>query len=431
MKDNQKVNLRNIVLSMLVESLDGKGFSHILVNDVFSKNNLDENDRAFVSRLYLGTLEQVVYLDYTLGRYSRMRLEKMKPVIKNILRLSLYQMFFMDAVPDHAAINEGVNLAKLRGFGSLQGFVNGILRAVQRDGAPKEVPDFVKFSTPKWLYDFLVEQDGKEMAEAFLANANETKEFVSVRLNLQKKEKEEIITILKEDGCEVKEYDCLYEAVGIKGFSNLTSLSAYKQGLFFVQNISSMYIANVIAGYTDKNQVKVIIDTCAAPGGKSLHLAEKFSESAVIARDVSEAKVKLIEENVKRMGYVNVTSQVFNALKIDEAMLKKADVVVADLPCSGLGVIGNKPDIKHRLKIEDLESLAKLQRDILASVQTMVSENGLLCFSTCTVNKGENEENVKWFTGKYPFELICEKKFYPQDEDDFDGFYIALLRRTY
>lgn len=427
--EDNKVNLRNLVLSMLVETLDGKGFSHILVNDAFSKNNLDENERAFVSRLFLGTLEQIVYLDFILGQYSRMRIEKMRPVIKNILRLSLYQMLFMDSVPDHAAINEGVKLAKKRGFDSLQGLVNGILRAVQRDGVPQEVPEYVKVSTPKWLYDFLVEQDGQEKAEAYLKNANKPREYVSIRLNLLKKEKEEIVAQLKEEGCEVIEFDDMPEAVGIKGFESITSLQAYKQGLFFVQNISSMYIAKLVEEHVNKNNVKIIVDTCAAPGGKTLHLAQKFSDCAIISRDINDSKVRLIEENVKRMGCLNVTCQVFNALTADESMTKKADVVVADLPCSGLGVIGNKPDIKYRVTRNDLDQLAKLQRDILDSVQTMVADNGLLSYSTCTLNKGENEENVKWFTEKYPFELIYEKKIYPESDNRYDGFYIALLRR--
>ncbi len=426
-KETEK-NLRNIVLTMLVETLEKGGFSHIVVNDTFSENDLNGQERAFITRLFTGVLERLILIDSIINNYSKTNTQKMKPVVRNILRLSVYQMFYMDSVPDHAAINEAVKLAKKKGFGGLTGFINGVLRSIQRGGMPEDLPENVQACAPKWFYEKMVQQEGEEAAKAFFAACLEPGGNLSVRLNLRKGTKKEIIHSLKEEGCEVCEDSKINEAVSIRGFEKLTELKAYKQGLLFIQDISSMNIAIEAEKALKEKLPELIIDVCAAPGGKSTHLAEKYPSARIISRDLTSQKTELIEANKKRLGLDNVESQVWDALKLDESLVNKADLVIADLPCSGLGVIGNKPDIKWRVKEKDLKELELLQKDILKVVQAYVKEGGLLSYSTCTVNQGENAGNVKWFTDNYPFELITEKYFLPGRET-CDGFYIAILKR--
>ncbi len=413
---------------MLVETLEKGGFSHLVVKDTFSALNLNGSERAFVTRLFTGVLERLILIDYIINAYSKTNTQKMKPVIKNLLRLSVYQLFYMDSVPDHAAINEAVQLAKKKGFGGLTGFVNGVLRNIRRGGIPENLPENVKSCVPKWLYEKMVQQEGKEVAEGFFNACLEPENNVSARLNLRKAEKEEILNSLKKDGCNAEEDVEINEAVYLHGFEKLTELKAYKNGWIFIQDISSMNIGieaeNVFAG----KKPKLILDVCAAPGGKSTHLAEKFPEARILSRDLTDAKTKWIEENIQRLGLDNVECQVWDARKLDETLIKKADLVIADLPCSGLGVIGNKPDIKWRVKEKDLKELEQLQKSILSIVQSYVKTEGILIYSTCTVNQGENSENVRWFTENYPFELVKEKHFLPGREKS-DGFYIAILKR--
>ncbi|MCQ2529733.1 MAG: 16S rRNA (cytosine(967)-C(5))-methyltransferase RsmB [Lachnospiraceae bacterium] len=426
-KDAEK-NLRNIVCTMLVETLEKGGFSHIVVNDTFSSNDLDGQERAFVTRLFTGVLERLILIDSIINAYSKTNTQKMKPVIRNILRLSVYQLFYMDSVPDHAAINEAVLLAKKKGFGGLTGFVNGVLRNIQRNGIPENLPENVRCCTPKWFYEKMVQQEGKEAAEGFFYACLESGKNVSVRLNLRKESKENIVKSLIADGCKVEKDPEIKEAVYISGFEKLTELNAYKNGLIFIQDTSSMNIGVEAGNALSEKTPKLIIDVCAAPGGKSTHLAEKYPEARIISRDLTPEKTKLIEENRTRLGLSNVECQVWDALSLDETLVEKADLVVADLPCSGLGVIGNKPDIKWRVKEKDLKELEQLQKNILTVVQSYVKPDGILIYSTCTVNQGENSDNVQWFTENYPFELQKEKKFLP-GRDNSDGFYIAVLKR--
>lgn len=423
--ENNK-NLRNIVLTMLTETLDKGEFSHNIINKVFSDSTLSYRDRAFINRLYSGTLEKIVLIDYAIGQFSSVPMKKMKAVIRNILRMSVYQLHFMDSVPAHSCIDEAVKLTRKRGFSNLTGFVNGILRKIQREFVNLDLPENVKVSMPEWLYKLIIEQYGKEDGNLYFQSGEKKRSETIVRFNLMKATSQQIIDILEKDGCKVVKYGTLDSAYLISGFESLTSLKAFKQGLIIMQDISSMIAVETAAADTVDN--KLIIDVCAAPGGKSLFMAEKFPQATVISRDLTEYKISLIKENVKRLGIKNIKTEVHDALINDESYKEKADIVIADLPCSGLGVIGKKPDILYRVKESDLENLAMLQRNILDVVQNYVKPGGILLYSTCTVNKKENEENTAWFLKKYGFILESEKQFIP-GKDDTDGFYIARLKK--
>ncbi len=428
MGQERKEDLRNIVLTMLVETVEKQGFSHILIQDVFSKYDLDPQEKAFIERLYRGTLEQILYLDHILEQYVKGGKKKTKPVIWNILRMSLYQMLFMDGVPDRAAIYEGVRLTEKRGFHNLKGFVNAVLRNAQRGSLPENVPEYIRLSVPEWLYERMVKQEGKETATLFFEAVNSQDKWVCARLNLKARGREEILALLEEDSCQVRSVEGIPEAVYLKSGHDLTTLKAYQGGLLFFQDSSAMYPASLLEQYANKEKVHRIVDVCAAPGGKTLHLAEKYPDAQILARDISANKTALIEENVKRMRADQVKVQIWDATVPDPELECRADIVVADLPCSGLGDIGSKPEIRYRVKEEDIRTLSRLQKEILETVQSYVADEGFLSYSTCTVTREENEDNTQWFLSQFPFELLAERRFLP-GIDDCDGAYVALFRR--
>lgn len=427
-KQTEKTDIRAIVLQMLVDTIEKRAFSHIVLNQAFSSNKLNHQEKIFAGRLYHGVLERVFYLDWIISSYSSVKINKMKPVIRNILRMSLYQMLFMDAVPDHAAINEAVRLTKKKGLKGLAPFVNGLLRAFQRGGIKPGMPEHIKHSVPLWLYELEVDELGKKAADAFFDAACNPDAGLYVRMNLREKTAEEIIALLEADGCRAEQVPELKEALRLSEVGELTELSAFKKGLITVQDLSSMFVGKTAAEFTEPDKVRQILDVCAAPGGKSLHLAETFPDAFVCARDLSEAKVKLIEENIKRSEAKNIQAETFDALVLDEPRKGKMDIVLADLPCSGLGVIGRKADIKLRLSEGDLTELAELQRQILEVVNQYVKPGGILIYSTCTVNRKENRENAVWFEENYPFEKLYERQFLP-GQDECDGFYLTVFQK--
>lgn len=441
--EKKEKNVREIALSLLTEVIDKGEFSHIAFNRVLTQGTFSREERVFLSRLFHGVLEQSIFLDGIIAAYSKVKINKIKPLIRNLLRMSLYQMLYMDSVPDHAAINESVKIAKKKGLSGLVPFINGLLRAFQRGGVPKDLPPHVRCSAPQWLYEKMVRELGYEAAERMFAAVGAPKDSLYARLTLSRASKEEIVRMLQEDGCRVQDVADMpienqatkealmlsfADAVTVKQVGDLQSLRAFCEGLCFVQDKSSICVGETAAAFADAASVLHVVDVCAAPGGKSLHLAEKFPKAQIIARDLSEEKVKLIEENIMRSKACRVSAQAHDALVPDEQLCGKMDIVLADLPCSGLGVIGRKPDIKLRITQEDCAALAALQKDILQVVGQYVKAGGLLIYSTCTVNRAENQDNAAWIRANFPMTLLFEKQFLP-GQDEGDGFYIAVFRR--
>ena len=423
---------------MLNETADGGKLSHIVVNETIRKYALTGQDRAFVSRLYLGVLERYVYLEYIINLYSKTKTKKLKPAIRNILMLSLQQMLFMDSVPDFAAVNEAGRLAKGCGLSGLVPFVNAVLRAAQRDFDRKEqetqMPPWVRLSVPEWIYTSVSEEYGKEKAEKFFEAALAEKRGVSFSVNLNGILKElyeewitETVKMLEASGCSVsreKVPGCLM----VRNFGSIEELAPWKAGMVTVQDPSSVH--SVLEGVKVLSKIKedpFIIDVCAAPGGKSMIAAQYFPEGEVLARDLTQAKIDLINENTARMGFENIKTEVYDALEFDPELKERADMVIADLPCSGLGVIGGKPDIKFRLKPDDIAELAKRQRDILDVCGKYVKPGGILLYSTCTITKAENSDNRKWFSKNHPFKCVKEEQLLPENGNA--GFYTAVFRK--
>lgn len=435
---------------MLGRTLQKGEFSNDVIAGALG-DDFTHSEKAFTVRLYLGVLERLIYLDNIINRFSSVNTAKMKPVVLNIIRLSLYQLLFMNSVPDFAALNEAGKLAKKHGLGSLAPFINGVLRAVQKnacgeDGKPdlsrleEGMPENVKLSVPKWMYESTVRAYGKDRANAFFEGMLNSDPGVVIRLCLNKGPASDIIKALEDEGCAVKSItgdDSIFRSCRLARFGNLTELQTFKDGLFTVQDTSSTRAAEAacreLLKTCGRDGAPLILDVCAAPGGKSICVAECFPGARVLARDISREKTDLIEENIKRLGAANVEAQVFDARESDSSLEGGADLVIADLPCSGIGVIGGKPDIKFRLREKDVDSLALLQKEILKCAVRYVKPGGVLAFSTCTVTEKENDENAKWLSGAcadetgIKLEMVNEEKLLPADGSD--GFYIAVFRR--
>lgn len=445
---SKSVSERELILEILLEIVEEGQYSHIVLRDVLSKYQyLDKKERAFITRVTEGTLEHMMELDYILNQFSKVKVKKMKPVIRNILRSGVYQLKYMDTVPDSAACNEAVKLAVKKGFGSLRGFVNGVLRNVARNldqiQYPKDPMEAlsIQYSMPMWILQLW----------------KQSYDLATIEMMLQQFQKETPLTIrcqdvdhveelkktLEKEGARVENHPYLPYALWISGFDYLGGLESFQKGAFSVQDISSMLVCE-IASPKDGDTV---IDVCAAPGGKSLHMAEKLHGTGhVEARDLTPYKVALIEDNITRSGLGNISAVCQDATEYVETSKESADIVVADLPCSGLGVLGKKTDLKYKATEEGCEQLAQLQKDILKVVHHYVKPGGTLLYSTCTVNPKENMDNVHWFLKECPqFELVdiqdrlCEElrkdvvetgclQLLPGVHKS-DGFFIACMRK--
>lgn len=443
------INEREIVLEVLLEITEQGMYSHIVLRDVLNKYQyLEKKERSFITRVTEGTLEHMMEIDYILDQFSKVKVKKMKPVIRNIMRSAVYQMKYMDSVPVSAACNEAVKLAVRKGFGSLRGFVNGVLRNVARNlnqiAYPTEPRQrlSIQYSMPEWILNLWLKAYDSDIVEQML-QAFQRETPLTIRCNLRMVTPKQLKEHLEAEGVTVKVHPYLEYAFHISGFDYLGDLESFQNGEFSVQDISSMLVSE-LAGPKEGDYV---IDVCAAPGGKSLHMAEKLNGSGhVEARDLTEYKVGLIQENIERTGLSNVEAVQQDALIFDETSVGKADIVLADLPCSGLGVLAKKTDLKYKATKEGADSLAKLQREMLKNVQAYVKDEGKLVYSTCTINPAENMDNVHWFLNEYPeFELIdihgllCEELQKDVKENgciqllpgghQSDGFFLACMKK--
>ncbi len=444
------IDERALVLEILLEITKEHVPSHVVLYNTLAKYQyLEKRERAFITRVTEGTLEHMIELDYIINQFSKVKVNKMKPVIRNIIRSAVYQMKYMDSVPNSAVCNEAVKLAQKKGFGTLKGFVNGVLRNIARNLAHVAYPDqkntieylSVVYSMPEWILEEWIEKLGEECTKQMLEEFQREKK-VTIRCNLAKTTKEELMKKLRSEQVEVEEHPYLDYALIIGGFDYLGDLDAFLDGEFYVQDISSMMVAEIAA----PKEGDYIIDVCAAPGGKALHLAEKLQGSGrVEARDLTENKVFFIEENIERTNLSNITARQQDATVYDEKSRETADILIADLPCSGLGVIGKKPDIKYNMTKEQQEELSRLQKTILNTVHSYVKPGGYLVYSTCTIRESENMGNVRWFLEHFPeFESVSIDRYLPEiirkDTKEncmqflpgvhkSDGFFIAKFRK--
>ena len=426
---------RELVLGILLEVTRDGEYSHIALRNVLNKYQyLDKKERAFITRVTEGTLEHMIELDYIINQFSKVKVNKMKPVIRNIIRSAVYQLKYMDSVPNSAACNEAVKLATKKGFSNLKGFVNGVLRNIERNLETITYPEetnlieylHVKYSMPKWILEQWLSKYDRETVETMLADFQKEKP-TTIRCNLNQMRKEQLMEELQAEGVQVAEHPYLPYALQIWGYDYLADLRTFQQGAFHVQDISSMLVSHI----AEPKEGDYVIDVCAAPGGKALHMAELLKGTGQVeARDLTDYKVNLIQDNIMRSGMNNIDAVRWDATVLDEQSIEKADVVIADLPCSGLGVLGKKTDLKYKMTEQTQGELVKLQRDILSTVKQYVKPGGTLAYSTCTIHEAENMGNVDWFLKENPeFELISSLQLLPGVHES-DGFFIAKFKKV-
>lgn len=446
------VNIRAVVLDVLMEVTEGEAYSHIVLRDTLQKYEyLEKRDRAFISRVTEGTLENLIQIDYIIESFSKVPIYNMKPLIRNLLRMSVYQLKWMDSVPDSAVVNEAVKIAQKRGFFSLKGFVNGVLRACARGLSDVRYPTkeespleylSVRYSMPQWILQRWLGQFSFEVVEKICASF-QTMRPTTVRVRTQEASREQIIESLRAEGVTVERHPYLDYALKLSGYNYIGALEAFRKGWIYVQDVSSMLAAELAA----PNWGDYCIDVCAAPGGKSLHLSDRLKGSGYVeARDISEKKVDLMRENIDRLGVINMQAALKDAMKYDEKSFQKADIVLCDVPCSGLGVIGRKQDIKYKMNPTRIEELIRIQQRILSVSQNYVKPGGVLIFSTCTIGAEENQMNLQYFLNNFPFRLESIDPYIPETlrgrttaggylqllpgVNDSDGFFLARLRRN-
>ena len=412
MEANLAVNEREIVLDMFLSLKDGKP-GHIVLKDTLDNYlYLDKASRGFITRLYEGSIEKMIYLDFVINNFSKTPVKKLKPVIRILMETAVYQIFFMDRVPVSAAINEAVKLAKKRGLAGLSGFVNGVLRNIARNKENITLPDKdkeyiryleVKYSMPKEVTEHFMEEYGKVQTEEIL-EAFEKKQPIVARVNGTRLTREELVKKLTEEDVKVSTDTVFPESLKILELDSLNFLESFENGDFVIQDESSQFIGKIAELPLNAK----VLDLCAAPGGKALLMAEKPEVEEIVACDISKRKTDLIEENIRRLSINKVKTVVNDATEFNPDFNNKFDLVICDLPCSGLGVMGRKRDIKYNVTIAKIKDLAKLQRRILENAKAYVKTGGILIFSTCTMTKAENEENFKFiseFSGFSPVDF--------------------------
>lgn len=426
---------RKIALEILNE-ISGKGaYSNLALGRKLRESRVDE---AFVRRLVYGVLEKRLYLDYVLRFFIRTPLEKMRFSTLNLLRLGVYQIMFMDSVPAYAAVDETVRLSKTAARGQ-SSFVNGVLRNVMRKAGEIPLPDpekdflewlSVSCSYPKWLLGYWAKAYGKAFARKLAEAGNETPPF-TIRVNRLKTDRERLAEQLAEDGFETEKAKNSSQALFVMGkaqmSSSLLETKAFQKGYFQIQDESSMLAVECL----DPRPGETVADLCAAPGGKTVYMAERMeNKGEILAFDLYPHKLELIQKNAYRHGVSCIRTQAADASVFQKDLEGLADRVLCDVPCSGLGVIRRKPEIKYQKRYEDILALAKIQKSILQCAAAYVKPGGYLLYSTCTVSPLENEEMVRSFLNENR-DFICEEEtLLTPFEQGTDGFFFCKFKKN-
>lgn len=417
------ISAREAALLTLNEIFYNGAYSNLAVKEMLGKcRGMDKNEKAFYTGLVYGIVSRHFTLEYVIAKYSSVKLKKLARYVKILLEIGIYQLLFLDKVPESAAVNESVKLAKKYCKKGSDRFVNAILRAFCKDGCKIDFSDdlSVKYSFSKEMTEMFCQQFGVEFCEQLMGALNEAPDFL-IRPNALKTDTEKLSQKLKENGIDnvVTEYGM----IKADGF-DVASDSLYRDGCFSVQDRGA-YTASLVL---DPKEDETVIDMCAAPGGKTTHIAELMNDNGkVLAFDIHEHKITLIENAVKRLGIKSVEAKVADATVLQNDLVCVADRVLCDVPCSGWGIIRRKPDIKFSHTA--LDELYDIQQKIIRNGAEYVRKGGCLVYSTCTLNKHENEEIIADFLrDNKEFEKTYEKTFYPHI-DGCDGFFICRLNK--
>ncbi len=390
-------NVRTIALDLLIDIEKNKSYSNLALNKVMTENNLISQDAGLLTEIVYGTIQRKLTLDYYLQPFVQKKIDLW---VRILLRMSVYQMVYLDKVPDHAIIHEAVEIAKEKGHAGIASFVNGVLRNLQRKGvlSVTDIKDPIEqlsiaTSHPKWLVKLWTDQIGLENTKQ-ICQLNLQPPVQTARVNLAKSTRERVVTLLEDEGYTVQLSDIFPQSIQNKR-GNLAFSMAYQQGLITIQDESSMLVADVVSPQPNE----VILDACAAPGGKTSHLLEKLNGTGkVVALDIHKHKIKLIHATATRLGLSALETRQLDArLAQENYPASSFDRILVDAPCSGLGVLRRKPEAKYEKTTEDIARLSAIQLNLLQQVSTLLKPGGTLVYSTCTINQSENEQVVKAF----------------------------------
>ena len=437
---------REIAYKVLLDIEKNKNYSNMAINKHFKDVKMSNQDRGLATEIIYGVIENKYYIDYMIDKLSKVKTNKMEIYVKTLLRMGIYQIMFLNSISDYAAVNETVNLAKKKNS-KVSGFINGILRNVIRQkeeiGKVKTKDDVdylaIKYSYDKWMIRNWMIHFGKEFTEELL-EANNERPNIYLRTNTLKITRDELIKKLEKQNIKAEKVNVVEEAIKVEHLKDIENNSLYKEGLFTVQDVSSMLVGKVM----NPKENSLVLDVCSAPGGKTTDMATLMNTTGqVVSRDIYDHKLKLIKAASKRLGLTNVDVEEFDGMKLDRESIGKFDYVLADVPCSGLGIIRRKPEIKYKEK-EEFRQLPPIQKKILENASKYVKVGGTLIYSTCTIQDSENIDVVNEFLQKSKnFELVPIKevnvdlenqekgymKIYP-NVHNMDGFFISKLIRV-
>ena len=395
-----KESARELAFKILYDIFSNQAFSNISIKKHLNKG-IEPKEENLIREIVYGVLENDLYINYIISKASKTPLKKIHPKILIILKMGIYQLLFMDRIPSRAAVNESVELAKIHGHKGTVGFVNGILRNIDRNKnkfleiREKDKSNYIsiKFSHPKWLVDRWINEFGDEFTEK-LCRANNSYSKLNIRVNSLKTSKNELKNKLEKYGFNISDGKYSDDILIIDNPVRLTETEEYKLGYFIIQDESSALVGQIM----DPKEGSTVLDLCSAPGGKSTHIGQLMkNKGRVLSMDFYEHKIKLIEENARRLGVDIIETFVGDATKFNESLVNIADYVLVDAPCSGFGLIRRKPEIKWNRKEEDIEELVKIQRSILNNAKEYLKVGGILVYSTCTIEKEENIKMVNQF----------------------------------
>lgn len=446
------MSAREIAYKILLDIEKNKNYSNLSINSHLRDSNLDDKERGFVTELVYGVIENRILIDYLINSVSKIKVKKMLYAVKIPLRMGVYQLIFLDGITDYAAINESVSLVKKKDRKS-SNFVNAVLRNILRQKEELLKIDessveglAIKYSYEKWIVERFVSEFGFEFAKDLLVSLSE-KPNIYVRVNRLKSSGfssfdelvDHVVEELKKDGISASRVALIEEALQVSNFKNIENNKMFKQGYISVQDISSMLVGKVLN--PEKNSR--VLDICAAPGGKSTHVCELLENTgSVVSLDLYEHKIKLINNYTKRLGITNNESKVYDALKLNEEYIEGFDYVICDAPCSGIGIVRRKPEIKYK-KFDEIKGIEDIQYNILVNASKYVKKGGVLIYSTCTIFKEEDEDIVERFLKENnEFELSeIDVESLNRDKsvngivkilpniDKMDGFFISKMKK--
>lgn len=439
---------RQIAAEALLRVETAKSYSNIVLDRLLQPDGTAARERAFASALFYGVLEKKLTLDYVIGRYSSKPVEKLDPLVRQLLRMAVYQIVYMDSVPAPAAVHESVELAKSLGKGRASGFVNGVLRSFLRDGGEIRLPEpeddriqwlSLAYSVPQQLIRLWAKQYPQEDLEAFLQGMTGRAPLFA-RVNSCRTDPQALCDKLREEEVEAEVFAGFENCVILHHTGSLEAVQAFRQGLFHIQDLSSQVCVSALAARPGMR----VLDCCAAPGGKTFTLAQRIKdEGEILALDLYPQKVEMIRAGAKRLGLDCIKASAADAGVYSDSY-GLFDRVLCDAPCSGLGIIRRKPEIRYK-SLDTLRDLPAVQYKILQSAAQYVKKGGRLVYSTCTLNRRENDEVTRRFlqehpdfsAAPFPKETACFLGLDGQSSATLmphrnggDGFYFALFARS-